>query len=103
MGKLTRDDNYQGPEPGEVVTEHVAAANEAIGEQHFGPRIIRHLFDYETDQVRPLYKITLEEGAHYLPEWIGPPAEELAECATIEEAEALCQEHYDRLSERTGP
>ena len=35
------------------------------------------------DEVRPLDKITMEEGAHYLPEWIGPPAEELAECATI--------------------
>jgi hypothetical protein len=103
MGKLTQDDKYQGPEPGEVVTEHLAAANEEIGAQHAGRRIITHLFDYEADQVRPLYKITLDEGARYWPEWIGPPAEVLPECATIEEAEALCQEHYDRLSERTGP
>jgi hypothetical protein len=99
MGKLTRDDAYQGPEPGEVVT----AANEAIGAQHSGRRTITHLFDYEADQVHPLYTITLDDGAHYWPEWIGPPTEKLPECATIEEAEAHCQEHYDRLSERTGP
>jgi hypothetical protein len=45
MGKLTRDDAYQGPE-------------EVHGVQQPPQRIFTHLFDFEVDQIHPLLKPT---------------------------------------------
>jgi hypothetical protein len=85
MGKLTRDDTYQGPE-------------EVHGVQQPPQRIFTHLFDFEVDQIHPLYGITQTEDMHYLSQWFGPPVQELQESATIEEAIERCQAHYDSLS-----
>ena len=85
MGKLTRDDAYQGPE-------------EVHGVQQPPHRIFTHLFDFEVDQIHPLYGITQTEDMHYLSQWFGPPVQELEESATIEEAIERCQAHYDSLS-----
>jgi hypothetical protein len=85
MGKLTRDDAYQGPE-------------EVHGVQQPPHRIFTHLFDFEADQIHPLYGITQTEDMHYLSQWFGPPVQELQESATIEEAIERCQAHYDSLS-----
>jgi hypothetical protein len=85
MGKLTRDDAYQGPE-------------EVHGVQQPPQRIFTHLFDFEVDQIHPLYGITQTEDMHYLSQWFGPPVQELQESATIEEAIERCQAHYDSLS-----
>ena len=89
MGKLTRDDDYHGP-------EKVHGAEQPV--RH----ILTHLFDFEVDQIHPLYGITQDEDMHYRPQWFGPPAEELQECATIEEAIDRCQSHYVSLSKQSG-
>jgi len=99
MGKLTRDDRYQLLEPNQI-GEYLVELRERFGVNQPVRFIFTHLFDIEVSETQPIYVIARDEDHQFWPQWFGPPAEELYQCATIEEAIERCQKHYDSLHDR---